>query len=790
MHVFGWLRARDAGLGALRRACRTAIVMPGLFAVGDKVLHNGQLATFAAFGSFALLLLVDFRGPMADRVQAQIGLCLVGAAFVCIGTLASRWPWLAALVMAIVGFVVLFTGVVSSVLAGATTALLLSLILPVSLSAPVSALPDRLAGWGIAAAASVIAISGLWPLPVTDPLRTSAVAACRALGRRVRAEAGYLLGGETPLLYQRYLDASQASDTAAQGLRHAFLATPYRPTGLTTATRTTVRLVDELTWLNTTVIAGSEDGLPPKRPQGAPENDAVCGVKLAAVDVLERSADLLAETGGDPTRLQTGVRRLREAVRAMAHNATGELPVHHVAPAGMSDERISEFVTSLEPSFRAQELSFAVSLVAQNVELTAAAERRTWVQRFLGHQPDGVQTPLGAAQERAAAHIDRHSVWLHNSVRGAIGLGLAVLVATTTGVQHSFWVVLGTLSVLRSNALNTGQNVLHGLLGTVGGFVVGSLVLSAIGTDHRLLWAVLPVAILLAGIAPAAISFAAGQAAFTLTVVILFNILEPQGWRVGLLRVEDVAIGCAVSLMVGVLFWPRGAHAELSKALGEAYAASADYLATAVDHGMSLCITCPPGSTPAPPPEPALRAAAAARRLDDTFRNFLAERGPKPTPLPDVARLVTGVAGLRLAGDAVLDLWRRDDGTADGDRSAARKEVLDASRRIRAWYDQLADDLVNGAPIREPVAHDKGADGRLIEAVRRDLSREDGRANATAVRMIWTGGHLDAARRLQATLTESARRFVERQAAGPMARKAGKPAQGATAEMSPIPVGR
>ena len=71
-------------------------------------------------------------------------------------------------------------------------------------------------------------------------------------------------------------------------------------------------------------------------------------------------------------------------------------------------------------------------------------------------------------QERASAHIEPHSVWLHNSVRGAIGLGLAVLVSDLTGVQHSFWVVLGTLSVLRSNAFNTGQNVLRALLGRPG----------------------------------------------------------------------------------------------------------------------------------------------------------------------------------------------------------------------------------------------------------------------------------------------------------------------------------
>jgi hypothetical protein len=49
------------------------------------------------------------------------------------------------------------------------------------------------------------------------------------------------------------------------------------------------------------------------------------------------------------------------------------------------------------------------------------------------------------------------------------------------------------------------------------------------------------------------------------------------------------------------------------------------------------------------------------------------------------------------------------------------------------------------------------ADGRLIDAVRRDLDGRDARSTATAVKMIWTADHLDAARRLQAALTGPAK---------------------------------
>jgi hypothetical protein len=418
------------------------------------------------------------------------------------------------------------------------------------------------------------------------------------------------------------------------------------------------------------------------------------------------------------------------------------------------EDPVAEFITSLEPGFWAQELSFGVSQIAANIDLAAAAERRSSIGRLLGRPPVGIAATLSAAQQRAGAHVERHSVWLHNSVRGAVALGLAVLVAKLTGVQHSFWVVLGALSVLRSNALSTGQTVVRGLLGTIAGFVVGGALVVVIGTNATLLWLLLPPAVLLAGLAPAAISFAAGQAAFTLTLLILFNIIQPIGWRLGLVRIEDVALGCAVSLIVGLLFWPRGAGAALGRALAEAYSDSVHYLAGAVAFGMDRCDRNTP-ARPAPAGE-AIQAAAASRRLDDTFRGFLAERGAKRIPLAEAAGLLTGVVGLRLAADAVLDLWQSDDPTG-GNRAAAREELLASTELIVNWYDGFASSLTGRGEVPEPQPHDELADKRLIEAVSRDLRREDGRASTTAARIIWTADHLDATRRLQATLAGPAR---------------------------------
>jgi len=284
LHPLRWLDQRDRGFTALRRATRTAIIMPAMFALGDKVIGNPQVATFAAFGSFAMLLLVDFGGPMAERLQAQAALAVAGGVFVCLATLASQTAWLAAVAMAVAGFGVIFAGVVSSVLAGTTTALL-AFILPVSLAAPASAVPGRLAGWAMAAGAALVATALLWPAPARDRLRGAAASACRALAARLHAGVAYLLSGADEQFALDRDHAAAQSDQEVEALRGDFLAMPYRPTGLSTPARTTVRLVDELAWLNSIVIQPGlhRDGV----------HRAALRVKEAAAAVLDHAADLL-----------------------------------------------------------------------------------------------------------------------------------------------------------------------------------------------------------------------------------------------------------------------------------------------------------------------------------------------------------------------------------------------------------------------------------------------------------------------------------------------------------------
>ena len=740
--IVEWLRAHDPGYAALRRAGRTALVMPAMFAIGAHVLDNPALATFAAFGSFAMLLLVDFAGPIRDRLRDQAALGVACGLLIALGTLCSRTTWLAVVAMAAVAFGVLFASVISSVLAGATTSLLLAFILPVSLPGDASAIPDRVMGWGLAAAVSLPAIALLWPAPARNPVRAAASAAARALAKRMRAEIAYLREhGEGDTAAAREAAIAEA-DEAVGDMQQRFFGTPYRPGGLSTDARAIVRIVDELRWLGW-IVARARPAGPPRRMSSAGD------VKLDAAAVLDRAADRIELRPGSQAALADAVAAMRTALEGLEHD-TMAMSMDGAGGDGDSPQTI---VTALDPSFRAQEISFVAARIAGDAEVAAKALERSWADRLRGRQPASDLTrPLTAARERAGAHLARTSHSLQNSVRGAVALGLSVLVTELTSAQHGFWVAFGTLAVLRSNALSTGQSFVRALVGTSVGFVIGGVLVYLVGTHTAVLWALLPISILFAGLAPSAVSFAAGQAAFTLTLLILFNLIAPAGWRIGIVRVEDVAIGGAVSLVVGLLFWPRGAAAGLSRALADGYRAMSQYLDRAVAYGVGRCDSGQPDA--AAPAAEALAADAAAQRLDDAFRGYLMERGAKPVPLAEMAGLVTGVTGLGLAADGVLDLWNGD--SAEGDRAAARNELLASSHDVTSWYAHFAASLVDGEQAPAPLPDDEDAGERLVEAVERDLRGADGAATATGVRVIWTGDHVDGVRRLQGTLVTPA----------------------------------
>ena len=127
-------------------------------------------------------------------------------------------------------------------------------------------------------------------------------------------------------------------------------------------------------------------------------------------------------------------------------------------------------------------------------------------------------------------------------------------------------------------------------------------------------------------------------------------------------------------------------------------------------------------------------------------------------PLAEITGLVNGVAGLRIAADAVLDLWQRDDSrpTATAPpraRSCCCGQRATSSAGTTSWPRSIAGDGPAPRPRRPTSPPTIGWSTRSA----RDLAAATTAATSTAVRVIWTADHLDAARRLEVTLVGPAR---------------------------------
>ncbi len=740
-------RVRDPRLSATKRSVRAAVLVPAVFAIADFGIRNDQTTLFAVFGSFALLLFADFGGPTRVRLRAYLGLFVAGALLIVAGTLCSTHAATAVIGMAVFGFAVLFAGAVSPQAAVGATAALLTFVLPVAVPGGSSAIGSRLGGWALAAALCIPAVMLVWSGRWHDPLRKKAAAAASALAELVDAHA------------EGHLDpaARGRADEAMRGLRAQYEATPYRPTGAGPTDTALVCVVSRLEWVGENALVEDETASSlVADPTSPPLHRAVARVLRRIAGLMERDDALSATAAID--ELVADVEALVAAREDSREGAWEHLvaeverpeptrPEAHVdsGPGPVDGPQRAEALWSVDPTYHARMLAVATEMVAQVAIETVPGHRRA-------PRRDRIAAPVRASVDAGSSRLTFRSVWFRNSLRGAAALALAVAVVEATDVQHGFWVVLGTLSVLRSNALGTGASALRAVIGTVAGFAVGSLVLLALGTHLDLLWVVLPVAVLLAGVAPSAISFTAGQAGFTIAVVIIFNILDPVGSRVGLIRVEDVAIGAAVSVVVGLLFWPRGAAAELARSMSEGYAGALAWLVVEIEGDRT------PGSGRLPV---AIEAHAAGRRLDDAFRQFMNERGAKPVALQSVTHLLTGCAQV-LSVAQTLDTLSPP--APDGDTPASASERLRMAERdvaqafglVQRWFETVAHSL-GGNAVTTPVIGSDGASllPELLSAV--DEARSERRPDrlVTALRLLWLSERLGDLRRLQEELLAS-----------------------------------
>jgi uncharacterized membrane protein YccC len=661
-----------------RRAIRAALVTTGLFALAHYTVAQAQVVTFVAFGAFTFLALIDLGGSARARALAYSVIALVCSVLIALGTAVSLQPWSAALTMLAVAFGVQFAGVLGGYVTGAQPALLLAYVLAATVPAPPEAIPVRLAGWLPATAGATLAAVFLWPRRERQVWYEQVAIACRALAGLVRSIRHGDDGAE----------AERWARGAAQAVRRAYAIIPHRPGGPTRRDRALAQLATELDR-----VLSFSLGAMGHSPDRHPCLEEGAQLAVAVVGSLEASAEML--TGGPPPDLKQVEEARVEHRRALDRWAAARLRAR--IPA-------EEVLAGLEADHWLRVVSYLCLAIGANATIAAGRPLKEGDLPLTTGTPrsQGISGVAHRIRDTIHTHLSPTSTVLQASLRTAIGLSVSVLVARLLKLDHAFWVVLGTLSVLRSNALGTGWAALQVIGGTVLGVAVGAAFATIAGPHQPLLWAALPVAIFFATSA-SRLHPIVGQAAFSIQLVVLFNLITPVGWRVGLVRVEDVAVGTGVSLVAGVLLWPRGARRQLCQALATAYRR----LARLVEIASALVLDARRAEDRLVSGMQAVREAAieARDRSGKAFEQLLDERGSKRLPVERWAFLVAAIDHVLL----VADLAELMSNAGYQARSCVEEaqSLHHLTRRMSSTFLWLADQLERappaGAPARLPA---------------------------------------------------------------------------------------
>ena len=525
----------------VRRAVRVSVAgLIGfylcLYVVDDPVAATYAMFTVVALGVFS----AEVVGTPARRLATFTASAVTGAVMVTLGTLLAVSTAAAVAGMLVVGFAVAYAGVGGPRLVGAANGLQLLYVLPCFPPFQPDSLDQRLAGLALGAVLLILADRYLLPPAPPEPV-ADRIARLADDVARFATSAGQVLRGPGPAAGPATGRGRAVTDEAAR-LRLARMATTDRPLSPGVRERSLLAATAGIRAAADRVVAVDD--------------------LLAGSGPYPHTADLLDETARVLTAL---ARALREPARS--------LPVDLTALDAALDAHAAARRPGPVTALRA---GLAAVALAEDVRYAAlAATGYTGAPR-----PAAADTPpllwflhAGRARlwwVRLRGHLTPRSVYLQNAVRLAAGLAVARLVAGLFDLSHGFWVLLATLSLMRTSMPADRPVLVRALAGTLAGAVVAAAVLFAVGGDVRVYAWLLPLAMVVAFTIGPMLGVAAAQGGFTVVVAVLFAQLAPASWHLAEVRLEDVLIGGLVGAAIGAAVWPRGGGGEVRRAGGAA----------------------------------------------------------------------------------------------------------------------------------------------------------------------------------------------------------------------------
>ena len=454
------------------------------------------------------------------------------------------------------GFVIAYAGVGGPRVVGAANGLQLLYILPSFPPYQPDALGSRLIGLVLAVGLLMIADRVLWPPPVPTPFRHRLAAAIHAVRDRLVA------------LRESDGDGRAPAESDVQG-----------------------------------AIARPLSSIPPlERPTGPGRRDRAAMQAATLVRGMEARVAALAELTEriHPAAAHLATAKLLGVTAASLDESAEALGGHGPDPdPAPVEDALSDYLRQRESLGRSPEIDHGLRIRLRFA--VAAEELSVWtrdlavaVRIMQGRRvPDSSATsiaePFWYANRSTQAlwfmrfrgHFTPRSVFFQNAIRLAVGLAAARLVAGELDLSHGFWMLLATLTLMRTSVATTRAAVVPAFLGTIAG-LIAALVLALAGADSTVYEVAFPFVMVLALAAGPLIGPVAGQAMFTLLVAMLFAQMAPVSWRLAEVRILDVVLGGLLGAVVGLLVWPRGATGEMRRTAEATLKAAANDLESTV----------------------------------------------------------------------------------------------------------------------------------------------------------------------------------------------------------------
>lgn len=583
---------------AIGRGVRVAIVLPVV--MGTMVaLGYPKGAFLASFAVVSLLITSDISGPRRERAVSMSVIALAGCASLIVGLLLADQPLLVLPVALVLGTAVALVGALRGFLSQGTVPILLPFVIAATTtSVTIAEGAQMVVGWCVGSGVAVVAAVTMWPYFPRRVLTESVTDAMNAQSNLMRAL--WAPGATRDSVAESFDDA----DARVSRTLRLYAGQLRRPGSAYRRERFLVRLIEEARRLRIGLRMAYR-----RLPLVPAPGDA------ELIDVTAQTMDEAAEAARDARGDLVPFERL-DAARAQHREAVVRSLADRLGAGDAATAQ--EYATS---AFRPRVLSLLAETMVRDAGLMHGKQPVPHLTLQGRRLPTVVQhvNPGG----RLRAELSLRAPWMRNALRVGIGVAVALGVVQWTGVERGYWVVLGTLSVLRMDLRGTGKSAWQVIQGQLIGFVCGFALLTIFLEVPWLAWAFLPVVAGVQGYMANNVGVIWQQVGFTVLLVTLVSISAPSR-DLALLRLEDVALGMAIAIVVSLLVFPRGLVPHVRGALMNANGATADYLVAAV-HLVAARVSGEAAG--AAPDDAAMRKAA--ERAAETIDLALAQGMPQ-----------------------------------------------------------------------------------------------------------------------------------------------------------------